>query len=298
MEKAKVYFTKELTPEKVLEMYRLLGKELPGRVACKVHSGEDGNQNYLRPEFWKPMIDAVKGTVVECNTAYPGERDTTDKHKKLIKDHKWDSYFDVDIMDASEEVSLPIENGKQLDEDIVGKDLLNYDSMLVLSHFKGHPMGGFGGALKQLSIGYASSNGKTNIHSGGARKKGNNIMTDGSFDTPQDIFLESMADAAGAVVRHFNGNIAFINVAKNLSVDCDCVGDGQAADPCMEDIGIFVSLDPVAIDQACIDMVRASDDPGKETFMERVNSRHGTHTIDTAYELGVGNKEYELIVID
>lgn len=298
MEKAKVYFTKELTPEKVLEMYRLLGKELPGRVACKVHSGEDGNQNYLRPEFWKPMIDAVKGTVVECNTAYPGERDTTDKHKKLIKDHKWDSYFDVDIMDASEEVSLPIENGKQLDEDIVGKDLLNYDSMLVLSHFKGHPMGGFGGALKQLSIGCASSNGKTNIHSGGARKKGNNIMTDGSFDTPQDIFLESMADAAGAVVRHFNGNIAFINVAKNLSVDCDCVGDGQAADPCMEDIGIFVSLDPVAIDQACIDMVRASDDPGKETFMERVNSRHGTHTIDTAYELGVGNKEYELIVID
>ncbi|MBR0461707.1 MAG: DUF362 domain-containing protein [Erysipelotrichaceae bacterium] len=298
MEKAKVYFTKELTPEKVLEMYRLLGKELPGRVACKVHSGEDGNQNYLRPEFWKPMIDAVKGTVVECNTAYPGERDTTDKHKKLIKDHKWDSYFDVDIMDASEEVSLPIENGKQLDEDIVGKDLLNYDSMLVLSHFKGHPMGGFGGALKQLSIGCASSNGKTNIHSGGARKKGNNIMTDGSFDTPQDIFLESMADAAGAVVRHFNGNIAFINVAKNLSVDCDCVGDGQAADPCMEDIGIFVSLDPVAIDQACIDMVKASDDPGKETFMERVNSRHGTHTIDTAYELGVGNKEYELIVID
>ena len=297
MEKAKVYFTKELTPEKVLEMFKLLGKELPGKVACKVHSGEDGNQNYLHPEFWKPIIDAVNGTVVECNTAYPGERDNTDKHKKLIKDHKWDSYFDVDIMDATEQVSLPVKNGKHLSEDIVGKDLLNYDSMLVLSHFKGHPMGGFGGALKQLSIGCASSAGKVNIHSASVYKEGNDITAPGRI-AEQDDFLESMADAASAVVAHFNGNMAFINVAKNLSVDCDCVGNGQAADPCMEDIGIFVSLDPVAIDQACVDMVKASEDPGKEVFLERVNSRNGTHTIDTACELGVGNKEYELICVD
>ena len=297
MEKAKVYFTKELTPEKVLEMFRLLGKDLPGKVACKVHSGEEGNQNYLHPEFWKPMIDAVKGTVVECNTAYPGNRDNTDKHKKLIKDHKWDSYFNVDIMDASEEVSLPIEGGKHLDEDIVGKDLLDYDSMIVLSHFKGHPMGGFGGALKQLSIGCASSNGKMNIHSAGKFKDGNNILEEGRC-AEQDDFLESMAEAAKAVVDHFKGNIAFVNVAKNLSVDCDCVGFGEAADPCMADIGILVSLDPVAIDQACVDLVKCSEDPGKEIFLERVNSRHGTHTIDTAYKLGVGNKEYELIVVE
>lgn len=296
MEKAKVYFTKELTPEKVLEMFKLLNKELPGKVACKVHSGEDGNQNYLHPEFWKPVIDALGGTVVECNTAYEGERNSTAKHKKLIKDHKWDSYFNVDIMDAYEDASLPITWGKHLNEDLIGKNMLDYDSMLVLSHFKGHPMGGYGGALKQLSIGCASCAGKVNIHSAGKYKLASEQDVVWEDLPPQDDFLESMAESAKAIVEHFNGNMAFINVMKNMSVDCDCCA--IAEDPCMEDIGILVSLDPVAIDQACIDLVNASDDPGKEHFLERVNTRNGTHTIDTAYELGVGNKEYELIKVD
>lgn len=296
MEKAKVYFTKELTPEKVLAMFKLLNKELPGKVACKVHSGEDGNQNYLHPEFWKPVIDALGGTVVECNTAYEGERNSTAKHKKLIKDHKWDSYFNVDIMDAYEDASLPITWGKHLNEDLIGKNMLDYDSMLVLSHFKGHPMGGYGGALKQLSIGCASCAGKVNIHSAGKYKLASEQDVVWEDLPPQDDFLESMAESAKAIVEHFNGNMAFINVMKNMSVDCDCCA--IAEDPCMEDIGILVSLDPVAIDQACIDLVNASDDPGKEHFLERVNTRNGTHTIDTAYELGVGNKEYELIKVD
>ncbi len=298
MEKSKVYFTKELTEKKVLEMYKLLGKELVGKVACKVHSGEEGNQNYLHPEFWKPMIDYVKGTVVECNTAYEGSRNSTAKHKKLINDHKWDSYFDVDIMDAYEDASLPITWGKHLNEDLVGKNMLNYDSMLVLSHFKGHPMGGFGGALKQLSIGCASCAGKVNIHSAGKYKLASeqDILWDDL--PPQDDFLESMAESAKAVVEHFKGNMVFINVMKNMSVDCDCVGFGQAQDPCMNDIGILISLDPVAIDKACVDLVKNANDPGKEILLERINSRNGTHTIDTAYELGVGNKEYELIEVE
>ena len=295
MEKAKVYFSKNLSPENVLKMFRLLNKELPGKVACKVHSGENGNQNYLHPEFWKPIIDELGGTVVECNTAYRGERNTTAKHKKLISDHKWDSFFNVDIMDANEEVSLPLNGGKHLAEDIVGKNLLDYDSAVVLSHFKGHPMGGFGGALKQLSIGFASSNGKTYIHSAGKHKVGNDIEQPGVC-APQNDFLESMADAAKAVVDHFDGKMVFINVLKNLSVDCDCCE--VAEDPCMKDIGICVSLDPVAIDQACVDLVKNSNDPGKEKLLERINSRNGTLTIDAAYKLGVGNKEYELINID
>lgn len=296
MEKAKVYFTKELTPEKVLEMFKLLNKELPGKVACKVHSGEDGNQNYLHPEFWKPVIDELGGTVVECNTAYEGERNNTAKHKKLIKDHKWDSYFNVDIMDAYEDASLPITWGKHLNEDLIGKNMLDYDSMLVLSHFKGHPMGGYGGALKQLSIGCASCAGKVNIHSAGKYKLASEQDILWEDLPPQDDFLESMAEAAKAIVDHFNGNMAFVNVMKNMSVDCDCCA--IAEDPCIEDIGILVSLDPVAIDQACIDLVKASNDPGKEHFLERVNTRNGIHTIDTAYALGVGNKEYELIRVD
>ncbi len=293
--KAKVYFSKEITPEKVVEMYRALGVELPGKVAVKVHSGEKGNQNFLRPEFWRPMVEAVGGTIVECNTAYGdaagGVRDHTESHLHLIEEHGWSKYFDVDLMDAEEpDVIWPIPNGKVLKENHLGKHIVNYDSMLVLAHFKGHPMGGYGGALKQLAIGCASSKGKALIHSAG--------KTDDRFETWQQhasnvVFSEAMADAASSVVEHFHGKIAFINVMKNLSVDCDCCA--VAEDPCMRDIGILASLDPVAIDQACIDLVISSDDPGREHFMERVNSRNGIHTIEAAADLGFGTREYELI---
>ncbi len=290
MEKAKVYFTKELTPESVVKMYKALGVELPGKVAVKVHSGEDGNQNYLKPEFLKPMVDYVNGTIVECNTAYDGARDTTEKHQRLMEKHEWSKYFTVDILDAKEDMTLEIPNGKVLKENYVGKNLENYDSMLVLSHFKGHPMGGYGGALKQLSIGVASSKGKRYIHC-----CGNNGTYEDMFQQDQKTFLESMADAASSVTEYFHGNIVYINMICNLSVDCDCCA--VAKDPCMKDIGIVASLDPVAIDQACIDLVKNSEDPGKEELLERINSRMGTHTIDAAYDLGIGNKEYELIEI-
>ncbi len=290
MEKAKVYFTKELTPESVVKMYKALGVELPGKVAVKVHSGEDGNQNYLKPEFLKPMVDYVNGTIVECNTAYDGARDTTEKHQRLMEKHEWSKYFNVDILDAEEDMTLEIPNGKVLKENYVGKNLENYDSMLVLSHFKGHPMGGYGGALKQLSIGVASSKGKRYIHC-----CGNNGTYEDMFNQDQKTFLESMADAASSVTEYFHGNIVYINMICNLSVDCDCCA--VAKDPCMKDIGIVASLDPVAIDQACIDLVKNSEDPGKEELLERINSRMGTHTIDAAYDLGIGNKEYELIKI-
>ena len=293
---AKVYFTREITPEKVVEMYRALGVELPGKVAVKVHSGEKGNQNFLRPEFWRPMVEEVRGTVVECNTAYGdsfgGVRDNTDSHRKLLEHHGWCKAFPVDLMDAEgPDVVWPVPNGKVLKENHVGKDILDYDSMLVLAHFKGHPMGGYGGALKQLSIGCASSRGKALIHSAG--------VTDDRFETwkkhtGKDTFCEAMADAASTVAGHFAGRIAYINVMKNLSVDCDCVG--RAEDPCMEDIGILASLDPVAIDQACLDLIYAAkDDPGQAHFLERVESRHGAHTIEAAAELGFGSREYELI---
>ena len=293
--KAKVYFTKEITPEKVVEMYQALGVELPGKVAVKVHSGEKGNQNFLRPEFWRPMVEKVQGTIVECNTAYGdasgGVRDHTESHLKLLEEHGWTKYFDVDLMDAEgPDVIWPISNGKILKENHLGKNIENYDSMLVLAHFKGHPMGGYGGALKQLSIGCASRAGKALIHSGG--------KTDDRYETwnqhaSKMAFPEAMADAAASVVEHFKGKIAFINVMKNLSVDCDCCA--VAEDPCMKDIGILASTDPVAIDQACMDLVIHSDDPGKEHFMERVNSRNGIHTIEAAGELGSGTREYELI---
>ena len=290
MEKAKVYFTREITPESVVKMFKMLGKELPGKVAVKVHSGEEGNQNYLHPEFMKPMVEEVGGTVVECNTAYEGERDTTEKHIRLMENHGWSKYFNVDIMDAEgPDDVLEIENGKVIKKNYVGKNLKNYDSMLVLSHFKGHPMGGYGGALKQLSIGVASGAGKRYIHCAG--KEGGSY--EDMFTTDQIKFLEAMADAASSVVKHFKGNIAYINIMKNMSVDCDCCN--VAEDPCMADIGILASLDPVAIDQACIDLVKASDDPGRDHLLERINSRHGTHTIDAAAELGIGTKEYELI---
>ncbi len=294
MEKSKVYFCKEITPENVVKMYKVLGRELPGKVAVKLHSGEEGNQNYLRPEFVKPMVEYVKGTVVECNTAYEGARNTSEKHKKLLEEHNWNKYFNVDLMDEEgPDKVLPVENGKVLKENFVGKDIEKYDSMLVLSHFKGHPMGGYGGALKQLSIGCASSEGKAWIHSAGQSKDQYSIWN----NLPeQNKFLESMADAAGTVVKYFGDKIAFINIMANMSVDCDCCA--VAEDPCMKDIGILASTDPIAIDQACIDLVKQSNDPGKEHFLERVNSRNGTHTIDSAAELGFGTKEYELINVE
>ena len=283
---AKVYFSRTITPEKVLELYRMLGTELPGKTAVKVHSGEVGNQNFLRPAFWKPMVEAVSGTVVECNTAYDGERDTTEKHLKTFQVHGWSDAFPMDLLDAEgPDLKLPIPSGKVIKENYVGKNLANYDSLLVLSHFKGHPMGGYGGALKQLSIGIASSYGKAYIHGAGVPEK---IWT-----ADHDLFLESMADAALSVVERFGGKAAYINVMKNMSVDCDCCA--VAEDPCIQDIGILASLDPVAIDQACIDLVYAAkDDPGQKHFLERVESRNGVHTIEAAAALGIGTREYEL----
>ena len=295
MAKSKVYFTSELTPESVVKMYKALGKELEGKVAVKVHSGEKGNFNFMRPEFWKPMVEEVGGRVVETNTAYgdrfDGVRDHTESHRALLREHGWSALFDVDIMDEeAPDYALRIPDGHILKENMVGKHLLDYDSMLVLAHFKGHPMGGYGGALKQLSIGCASSAGKALIHSAG-RSSDNIAAWDVHGDDVQ--FPECMADAAASVVRHFAGNMAFVNVMKNLSVDCDCVSTPEA--PCMKDIGILSSLDPVAIDQACIDLVLSSDDPGKEHFMQRVNEKNGIHTIEAAAELGIGSREYELI---
>ena len=283
MEKSKVLFTKNITEEGLVNIYEKLGVELEGKIAIKLHSGEAGNQNYLRPEFVKTLVEKLGGTVVECNTAYGGERNTTEKHKKLIEDHGWSKYFNVDLMDEEgPDKVLKVENGKVLKENFVGKNLVNYDSMLVLSHFKGHPMGGYGGDLKQLSIGCASSEGKAWIHSAGQSKDQYTIWD----NLPeQDKFLEAMADAASTVDKLFKGKIVYINVMKNLSVDCDCCS--VAEDPCMADIGILASEDPVAIDQACIDLVYNSNDKGKDHFIERVETRHGIHTIEVAEELGV-----------
>ena len=289
--KSKVFFSSEITAEKVVELFHaasndLPGGVLPGKVAVKLHSGEPGNQNFLKPGFWQPVVNDVHGTVVECNTAYDGGRNTTEKHRETMEKHGWSKHFTVDIMDAEgPDAELLIPNGKRIKKVQVGKNMLNYDSMLVLSHFKGHPMGGFGGALKQLSIGCASSYGKAYIHGAGEPEK---IWTG-----DHDSFLESMADAAEAVVRHFNGNMVFINVMKNMSVDCDCCS--VAEDPCMADIGILASLDPIAVDRACLDLVYASDDPGRDHLLERIESRNGAHTIDAAAELGFGSKEYELV---
>lgn len=287
--KTKVYFSRTITPEKVLELYKLLNKNLPGKVAIKVHSGEKGNQNFLHPEFWRNVIDHVGGTVVECNTAYNGARNTTERHIKLFEDHGWTKYFDVDLLDAEgPDLELDIPDGKVIKKNYVGKNIANYDSMLVLSHFKGHPMGGYGGAIKQLSIGVASSFGKAYIHGAGEPAK---IWT-----SDHDAFLESMADAAGSVVNYFGGNILYVNVMKNMSVDCDCCA--VAEDPCIADIGILVSDDPIAIDQACIDLVYACSDPGKPHLIERIETRNGVHTIEAAAQLGYGSREYELIEID
>ena len=294
MEKSKVYFCNNITPENIVKMYKVLGKQLPGKVAVKLHSGEKGNKNYLRPEFVKGIIDYVDGTVVECNTAYAGARNNTDKHLHLIKEHGWDEFFKFDLMDAEgKDLELDIENGKILKKNYVGKNIVNYASMLVLSHFKGHAMGGYGGALKQLSIGCASSAGKTFIHTAGKVKDQKELFN----NLPnQDEFLEAMADAASSIVNYFNKNIAYINVMKNISKDCDC--DSNASAPCMRDIGILSSLDPVAIDQACLDLVYNSDDPGKDILIKRIESLHGVHTIEAASELGIGNRQYELIIVD
>ena len=286
---ATVYFSPVITPEKVLDMFRLVDKTLPGNIAIKLHSGEKGNQNFLGPEFWKPVIDYVGGTAVECNTAYDGARNTTEKHRKLMDEHGWSRCFTVDLLDAEgPDLELDIPNGKVIQKNFVGKDLKNYDSMLVLSHFKGHPMGGYGGALKQLSIGVASSYGKAYIHGAG--------VPEDIWTAEHDSFLESMADAAGSVVNFFHGNMIFINVMKNMSVDCDCCA--VAEDPCMADMGILVSKDPIAIDQACIDLVYGCDDLGKAHFLERVESRNGVHTIEAAAALGFGSREYTLVKVD
>lgn len=288
--KSKVYFSRTITPEKVLELYKLIDKPLSGNVGIKVHSGETGNQNFLRPDFWAPLINDVNGTVVECNTAYEGSRNTSEKHWETMKSHGWCDHFKVDIMDEEgPDMILPIPNGKQIKENYVGKHLSNYDSLLVLSHFKGHPMGGYGGALKQLSIGVASSYGKAYIHGAG---KPENIWT-----ADHDSFLESMADAASSVVEYFKGNAVYINVMKNMSVDCDCCA--VAEDPCMKDIGILISLDPIAIDQACLDLVYAAkDDPGQAHLLERIESRNGVLTVEASAKLGFGSREYELIEVE
>lgn len=291
MEKTKVYFIKEITPENIIKAYEMVGKKLTGNVAVKMHSGEKDNKNYLKPEFVKDMINYVNGTVVECNTAYPGARNSTEKHRELIKEHEWEKYFPFDLLDAEgPDMKLDIPNGKVLKENYVGKNLVNYDSLLVLSHFKGHAMGGYGGALKQLSIGCASSAGKTLIHTAGKVSNQNEMFN----NLPeQDKFLESMADAASSVVNYFKGNAVYINIMKNISIDCDC--DGNASAPCMKDIGILASLDPIAIDQACLDLVYNSKDPGKEKLINRIESLHGVHTIEASEELGFGTREYELI---
>lgn len=282
-----VYFTKEITPEAVLSMYRQLGRELPGRVAVKIHSGEPGNQNFIGPELWRPVIEAVKGTVVECNTAYGGPRSTTAEHYSTLKAHGWSDAFDVEILDGDvPDLELDVKNGKHITKNYVGGKLADYDSMLVLSHFKGHPMGGFGGAIKQISIGTASSYGKAHIHGAGDAKQ--------IWRADHDAFLETMAEAASSVADYFGENILYISVMKNMSVDCDCCA--VAEDPCMADIGILASTDPIALDQACLDLVYAAkDDPGQAHLIERIESRNGIHTVERAAELGFGKREYRLI---
>ena len=284
----KVYFTDKITSKSLLEIYKKLGVELKGKVAVKVHSGEKGNQNYLKPLFYKDLIDYVNGTVVECNTAYNGERNTSEKHLKLLDKHKWTKYYNVDLLDETDEIALEVKNPKYIKENYVGKNIENYDSMLVLSHFKGHPMGGYGGALKNISIGLASSHGKANIHGSG--------KPDEMWTADHDSFLESMAEAAKTIVDYEKGNMVFINVMANMSVDCDCCA--KAEDPCMKDIGILASTDPVSLDQACIDLVYSSNDPGKDHLIERIESRNGIHTIEYAENIGVGIRKYELIKID
>ncbi len=287
-EKAKVYFTRSLNSAAMIQLYEALGIQLPGKVAVKVHSGEVGNQNFIRPDFMKPMLDYVKGTIVECNTAYEGKRYSSRDHWNTMKLHGWTDIAAVDIMDEEGDLELPIPTGKQIKKNFVGGHLKNYDSMLVLSHFKGHPMGGFGGALKNISIGIASSHGKAYIHGAGNEKK--------IWSSDHNQFLDSMADACLSIKDFFQGNIAYINIMRNMSVDCDCCS--VAEDPKIADIGILSSLDPVALDQACLDLVYQSDDPGKRDLIQRIESKNGLRTVESAAALGVGTREYELITLD
>ena len=291
MEKSKVYFIKEVSPENVVRAYEALGVELKGNVAVKLHSGEPGNQNFLRPDFMKPAVDRVGGTIVECNTAYDGQRDTTEAHKKTMQLHGWVEIADVDIMDAEGEVSLPVKGGRHLRENFVGSHYPAYDFTVVLSHFKGHAMGGFGGAVKNISIGIASSAGKAWIHSAGKTKNAAQMW--GNLPA-QDDFLESMAEAAKSVADHCGEKILYINVMNNLSVDCDA----HPEDPKMGDIGILASTDPVALDKACVDLVYASPDPGKVHLIERMESRHGIHTLEHGEAIGLGSQQYELVELE
>lgn len=288
MEKSKVYFTRDLSPAGAIRAFEALGMKLEGNVGVKLHSGEPGNQNFLRPAFMEDIVKHVNGTIIECNTAYDGGRNTTEAHRKTMLLHGWTEIADVDIMDAEGEMELPVKGGKHLEVNYVGKNLADYDSLLVLSHFKGHPMGGYGGALKNISIGIASSHGKAYIH---GVKDTSKIWT-----ADHDSFLECMADAAKSVIDYMDGKMAYVNIMRNMSVDCDCCA--VAEDPKIKDIGILSSLDPVALDQACLDLVYASDDEGKADLIKRIESRHGVHTIEAAAEIGVGSREYELIDMD
>lgn len=288
-----VYFIEEITPENLVHIYEALGRKAEGRVAVKVSTGEPGGHNFLQPTLIADLVHKVGGTIVECNTAYGGGRSDTENHLKAAADHGFTSIADVDIMDADGEVALPVKGGRHLKEDFVGRNYLNYDFTVILSHFKGHAMGGFGGAIKNMSIGIASSKGKARIHSAGKTKDQNKVWG----DLPaQDDFLESMAEAAKAVADHCGDKILYISVANNLSVDCDC--DSSPEDPKMGDIGILASLDPVALDKACVDMVRASKDHGKIHLIERIDSRHGMHTLDYGEKIGLGSQEYRLVRLD
>lgn len=289
----KVYFIREISSENLLRIYDSLGREATGKVAVKLSTGEPGNENYLQPALIAALVRKVNGTIVECNTAYEGGRNKTELHRKAAEDHGFTAIAPVDIMDADGETELPVKGGRHLHKDIVGSHYPDYDFTLVLSHFKGHPMGGFGGAIKNIGIGVASSGGKAYIHSAGRTTDPDNLWN----DLPeQDVFLECMTEAAKAVADHCGDKILYISIANNLSVDCDCVAEPEA--PQMGDLGIFASLDPVAIDRACVDMVRASEDPGKEHLVERIDSRNGMHTLDYAEQLGMGSQQYELIVLE
>ena len=288
---SKVYMLKDITPQNMIRLYDALGRKAKGKVAVKLSTGEPGGHNFLQPTLIKDLVKKVNGTIVECNTAYGGGRADTENHLKAAKDHGFTAIAPVDIMDAEGEVALPVKGGKHLKEDFVGSHYLNYDFTIVLSHFKGHAMGGFGGAIKNISIGIASSAGKAWIHSAG-KTKGNPW---GNLP-PQDDFLESMAEAAKAIVDHCGDKILYISVANNLSVDCDC--DSSPEDPKMGDIGILASLDPIALDKACTDLVRASEDHGKIHLIERIDSRNGMHTLEYGEKIGLGSQKYELVKLD
>lgn len=291
---SKVYMIKDITPENLVKIYKALGREAKGdKIGIKVSTGESMKSNHLDTALIAPLVRTIGGNFIECNTAYPGNRLDTQDHLRTAKEHGFTELAGIDIMDAEGDTLLPLSNGFHLKKDIVGKTFTDYDFVVVLSHFKGHAMGGFGGALKNISIGIGSSNGKAYIHSAGAMEK---MEGNAHFHTDQDDFLESMADAAKAVADHCGDNILYINVANRLSVDCDCNGNPSA--PQMADLGIFASLDPVALDRACVDAVYNSDDPGKTHLIERIETRHGTHTLDAAEQLGVGSQSYELVVLE